>query len=395
MIDVDLKLYGGYIIHLIKSAFSGDAPSKMPEGIDVDILIDVALKHSVANIIYEPLSSLGVLNQDTDRKLKKIYSLAIMNDTVQSQYLELITDAFEKNEIPHCVLKGPVIKGLYPKPDFRQSGDLDIYIPEKYRKKSKEIMTDLGFEIERFNDADADDVYFIGKKIHVELHKILVSNKTPWQAECQKITDRLVTKDGRNYELEMTVEDYYLYMIAHMAKHMMYSGMGIKMLLDVWVYLKKYADIFSRKILNERLELCGLAEFEQNVGKLVRYWFYGESAEEKIQKLGYYVFASGSFGTKKQLDAYFYSQYAGNTNSHAVAKLAYYWDFFFRPYKWMCGRYPVLEKTPVLLPFCWVHRALKTLLFEREKARNIASKYDDADLGESRIIQNFKKEIGL
>ncbi len=392
---IDLILYGGYIIHLIKSAFSGEAPKEMPKDIEVDKLIELAVKHSVANIIYEPLSSLGVMDQDTDRKLGKIYKFAIMNDAVQSHYTELISNEFEKNEIPHCVMKGPVIKELYPRSYFRQSGDLDIFVPEEHRKKSRDIMTGLGFEIERFNDADADDVYFIGKKIHVELHKILVSNKTPWQAECQKITDRLILKNGRKYELEMTPEDYYLYMIAHMAKHMMYSGMGIKMVLDVWVYNGKYADTIDRKILNDRLELCGLSEFEQNVCKLVDYWFYNKSAEKTIQKLSYYVLVSGTFGTKQQLDAYFYSQYAGETNSHMVAKLVYYWDFFFRPYKWMCGRYQILEKIPVLLPFCWVHRALKTLLFEREKAHNIASKYDDADLGESRIIQNFKREIGL
>lgn len=392
---MNLDLYCTCLIKLIKAAFSGDVPENLPTETDVGILLDAAMRHSVANIIYEPLKSLKILKPDAERKLKALYNFALNNDAVQSYYLDIITDTFEKNEIPHCVMKGPVIKELYPRTDFRQSGDLDIFVPDKYREKAKDIMLGMGFKIERFNPVDADDVYLMDKRICVELHRILVSNKTPWQKECQKITERLVLKDGKGYTYKMTDEDYYLYMIAHMAKHMMYSGMGIKMLLDIWVYTEKKSEIFDKSILKERLSLCGLTKFEENIRKLVKCWFEGESAEGLIKELGDYIFSSGTFGTKKQLDAYFYAQNAGKSNNPAVAKAVYYWKFFFMPYKWMCERYPVLKKIPVLLPFCWVHRALKTLIFEREKAQNIAEKYDNVDLAESKKIQKFKKEIGL
>lgn len=392
---MNLDLYCACLIKLIKAAFSGGIPENLPKEINVDILIDAARRHSVANIIYEPLKNLGILGPEYEQKMKTLYNFAIRNDAVQSYYLDIITDAFEKNEIPHCVMKGPVIKTLYPRTDFRQSGDLDIFVPDKYREKAKNVMLGMGFEIERFNPADADDVYIIDKKTHVELHRILVSNKTPWQKECQKITERLVLKEDKQYTYEMTAEDYYLYMIAHMAKHMMYSGMGIKMLLDVWIYMEKKSKILDKNILKERLSHCGLEQFEENIRKLVDFWFNDGPADELIKKLGNYVFLSGTFGTKKQLDAYFYAKNAGKSNSPVIAKTIYYWKFFFMPYKWMCARYPILKKIPVILPFCWVHRALKTLIFEREKSQDIASRYDNVDLAESKKIQEFKREIGL
>lgn len=392
---MNLELYCGCLIQLIRAAFSGETPENLPKEIDIDILLDAAKQHSIANIIYEPLKSMGILDPESEKKLKALYNIALMNDVVQSHYLDIVTDAFEENKIPHCVMKGPVIKEIYPRPDFRQSSDLDIYVSEGYRERARDIMLQLGFKIERFNSADADDVYFIGKKIHIELHRILVSNKTPWQKECQKITDRLVFKENKRYTYEMTAEDYYLYMIAHMAKHMLYSGMGIKMVLDIWVYMKNYSEILDKNILRERLSLCGLEEFEENIQKLMRFWFEDETADDLIKELGNYIFLSGTFGTKKQLDAYFYAQNAGKSNSPVIAKAVYYWKFFFMPYKWMSNRYPILVKIPLLLPFCWVHRALKTLIFEREKAHNISSKYDNVDLGESKKIRNFKKEIGL
>lgn len=392
---MDIKLYENLLIELIKCGLSGETPKEIAQNIDFGVLIEVARKHSVANIIYEPLKKTGVLGASNEQKLKLFYNFAIVNDTVLTHYLDLLSDRFEKEEIPHCVMKGPVIKKLYPRSDFRQSSDLDIFVPKEFRQKAHDIMLDLGFQIERFNAEDADDSYFIEKKVKVELHRILVSNKTPWQEECQKIADRLVLSDNKKFTYEMTKEDYYLYMIAHMAKHMKYSGMGIKMVLDIFVYINRYGDVLDKMLIKERLNKCGLVQFEEKVTALTNYWFGGDSADEFIQKLGDYVFVSGAFGTKKQLDSYFLAEEAGSSDSDFVTKVKYYIKFFFQPYSYMCKKYPVLIKMPFLLPFLWVYRALRTILFDREKAHKIASKYDNVNVSESKRIQKFKEELGL
>lgn len=389
------ELYEKCLINLIKCSILNKMPDELPNDVDISVLYNIAMRHSVGNIIYEPLQKMEILDSKSNELFLKVYYLGIKNDAIQSHYLDLITDNFEKQEIPHCVMKGPVIKKLYPKSELRQSGDLDIYVPEEYREKAKAIMKNLGFNIERFNIEQADDVYYIENKIHVELHRVLVSNETTWQKECQKIVNRLILADRYNYQYIMTIEDYYLYMIAHMAKHMKYSGIGIKMILDVWIYMTKYNDELNWDILKKRLSDCGLDKFEENIRNLVGYWFENKEVNETVIRLGKYIFASGAFGTKEQLDAYFYTLDAGRSNNNTVIKLKYYTRFFFQPYKWMCGRYPILRKFPVLLPFCWVHRTLKTILFDREKTRSIAIKYDNINVEESRKIFEFKKEIGL
>lgn len=189
-------------------------------------------------------------------------------------------------------------------------------------------------------------------KIHVELHRVLISNKTPWQAECQKIVDRLVLADDKKYSYKMTDEDYYLYMIAHMAKHMKYSGFGIKMVIDVWVYMKKYGNTLSRSVLNERLSLCVLDEFEKNILSLTEYWFEDGTASEMIKKLARYVVLSGTFGTREQLDNYVFMEKSGNTNDGFIAKLNCYRNSVFPPFYFMKKNYPILKKYSILLPFC-------------------------------------------
>ncbi len=61
----------------------------------------------------------------------------------------------------------------------------------------------------------------------------------------------------------------------------------------------------------------------------------------------------------------------------------------------MANRYPILNKLPVLLPIMWIHRALKTLLFNKDKAEIIRTRYDNTDISDGQRIIEFKKNIGL
>lgn len=392
---MDASLYEYTLINLVKCGINGSEPNKIDDRVDLKLLCKSARIHSLINVIYEPILKTNMLEPELEKELLQYNNIGIVNDTVQIYYLDQITDLFEKNEIPHCVMKGPILKKLYPETYYRQSSDLDIYVPEKYREKAKDIMLSLGFEIERYRLDDADDVYFIPNKIHVELHRILISSTTPWQKECQKIADRLVPEEGKKYSYKMTDEDYYLYMIAHMAKHMKYSGMGIKMVLDVWIYMRKYGNTLNRSELNEHLSLCGLNEFEKNVLSLTEYWFEDGAASEMIKKLARYVFLSGTFGTREQLDSYFLIENSDGANNKQAAKLNTYRHSLFPTLEAMSRRYSILKKYPALLPILWVYRFFDILIFDRRKFKEVIKRYDDTDLDESKRIFDFKKQIGL
>lgn len=389
-----LKLYLDYTVHLVKCAILDIAPNPIPNEINLNNLMVFAKNHTIENIIYLPLKKLGADNEVMVR-LEEFYNHAIINDATQQYYLEMITDAFEQNRIRHCVMKGPVIKKLYPTSDMRQSGDLDIFVDDCNTEKCRDIMEQLGFETELFDKSAAHDEYKADKTVIVELHRMLISNKCPWDKKCQKIADRLIKSDGCEYRYEMSKEDYYLYMIGHMAKHMKYSGIGIKMFLDVWVYLNAYENLLDKELLKQRLKECGLYEFEQNCVKLCDYWFNDRAADGIIKEMAMYVGASGNFGTNEQLLAGEMANNAGASGNAKAGKMKYYIKMFFQPYKYMANRYPILNKLPFLLPFFWVHRALKTLLFNKEKAEVIRSRYDNTDISYGQKLVNFKKNIGL
>ncbi|MGM9936850.1 MAG: nucleotidyltransferase family protein [Candidatus Ornithomonoglobus sp.] len=358
-------------------------------------MLRIAEQHSIENIAYLSLSKIVDHNNETLELFEEYYNYAVLHDATQQYYLELVIDELEKKEIRHCVMKGPIIKKLYPSSDLRKSRDIDIFVDDDNTEKVRDIMEGLGFSVSYFNKADAHDIYIIDENIKIEIHRTLLSEKCPWDAECQKIVDRLIISPNYKYRYEMSLEDYYLHMIAHMARHMKYSGMGIKMVLDVWIYLRAYNNILRWDILNEHLRDCGLDKFEKNIRELCGYWFEGCKASETVERLAFYIGASGNFGTKTQEIAGEMAQNAGRSSNKNVSRIVYFFKVFFWPYKQMRERYKVLKAIPVLLPFCWIDRAYKALRFKKETVEHVIEKYDDADMEFGKEIIEFKKEIGL
>lgn len=390
-----LETYLDYTLHLVKCAMLGTEPMAVPENINLKQLLEFAREHTIENIIYVPLSKLETNDSEAMSLFEELHNHAIINDATQQYYLEIVTDELEAQGIRHCIMKGPVIKKLYPSSDMRQSGDLDIFVDDENTEKVLEIMESLDFKAESFNKANSHDEYKIDQNIIIEIHRSLISNKCEWQSECQKISNRLVPTDGCKHRYDMTKEDYYLYMIGHMAKHMKYTGMGIKMVLDVWVYLNAYNDILDWDKLNGFLNDCGLLEFEKNIKLLCDYWFNGKGAEGKIKAMSEYIALSGNFGTEEQLLAGEMAQNAGGMDNKTVSKVIYYIKLFFLPYSHMRERYPVLKNAPVLLPFFWIYRAVNTAFFNKEKADLIKNRYENTDLEYGKKIIEFKKNIGL
>ena len=390
-----MDIYVNYLINLLKSAILGTEPLKIPEGVELSALFKMAKRHSVANILYNSLAKLDIADKKALSSFEQEYARALYLEVKQQYYFEMVCAALEKNNIRYIPMKGIVIKPLYPSPDMRLSGDLDIFIDEENCVRVKQILEQLGFETKVFNESVGHDEYIIDNAVVVEIHRKLVSNKCPWDEKCQEITTRVCPEEPYQYRYKMSDEDYYLYMIAHMAKHMKYSGAGIKMVLDVWVFLRHYADKLDMDGLSECLKYCGLDKFDANVRALVDYWFNDKEADELTKKLADYIVQSGSFGTHKQLVALEMAQNAMGTENRTISALNYYIKIFFMPYNQMKESYPVLKKLPVLLPFLWVYRAFKTIFFKKEKAEKIKNRYKDANMQYGKELIEFKKQIGL
>ena len=86
-------------------------PSNIRDIRDVSLL---AVHHQVANILYLALQNSSCTDDTAMPQLETIYNQAVAADAAQGYYLEMVKGLLEENGIDYCILKGWVVKALYP-----------------------------------------------------------------------------------------------------------------------------------------------------------------------------------------------------------------------------------------------------------------------------------------
>lgn len=385
-----------YLIEVLRCAITGEAVGDLPADIDEIEFFEFCKRHKMSNIVYKTLKNR--LSKDIVAKYEAIYNKEIYIKGLQQYYLETIENSFEENKIDYLLLKGRELEVLYPSEDMRSSSDIDIYIGKDTPQRAKQIMEDIGFVVRAYSDFNDDhDEYIAGNAVLCELHRVLIQDRCSWQEECNKIPQRLLLCDDKKHRFRMTNEDFYVYNLAHTAKHMKLSGIGIRVILDQWLIYRKYKDVFDWEVLDERLKLCGLYEFEQNIRELFLYWFEKKQPQnpDKIHNMAIYIAESGWIGTYKQFIATDFAENAGKSSSKLTANLKKCINIIFSPYPSMVERYPILERKRWLTPFCRVHRAFCAIVHKRDLIRQVTGEYDGADLDYGKKLLEFKKSIGL
>lgn len=390
---MDIKLYTDYLVHILKSAIDGQTPDPIPDGIDENEFLRFCVFHKLENIVY--LTVGNNLSENAQKIMSERYNRSVFVSATQTYYLEEVENALAQNGIDYLVLKGREIVKLYPSEDMRQSADFDIYLGRENSKKAKDIMLGLGFEILSYTDTDEHDEYIADKVAMCEIHPVLIQNNHPWQTECNRISERLVKNEDKPHELKMSNEDFFLYNLAHTAKHMKFAGIGIRAFLDMWLIYKTYGESLNWDYLNKKLELANLDEFEKNTRKLCEYWFCGKETDKTIEAMAVYVAESGWVGTHEQEKSTALAEAAGKTESVQAAKLGKFKEMFFAPYDAMVVRYPILKKHKWLLLFCRIHRAIRAIIKRRDVIRDVAKDLESGDMQTGKAIIDLKKSIGL
>ena len=377
--------------NLINCCISVVTGKHMPVTVsDFESFYSFCLAHKLENIAWLCLSETE--SNDTMILFKDKYNQSILNDAAQQYYLSMIQETFAQKGIDYLLLKGCIMKKLYPSPDLRQSSDMDIYIGKENTYKAKSIMEEIGFENVTFSDTDNTDNYKADNFSYVELHKNLISKDYPWKEECNKILQRLIPVG--NHEYVMSNEDFYIFMVCHIAKHMKGRGIGIRAILDVWIYLRHYRNM-DWDAIHDIFEKCSLTKFHEKLLKLIDFWFEEKTADEEIEQLGLYIAMSGWDGLDIQKESSSINTLVGITGSKFYLKLKIYLGAAFMNKKEMSERYPILNKLPILLPFCWAHRAVNAVFNKRDVINDVLHQYDDIDISETKKINEFRCEIGL
>ena len=241
----------------------------------------IAKKHNLVSIMAQAMEKLG-FESDSDiwkRWLKEKNQL-IYKSVLMDVEREAIQDFFEKNNIWYMLLKGMVIRKYYPAPELREMADNDILFDNKYSKEVYEFMTARGYKYDDYNKGYHDE-YLKPPAYNFEMHRQLVSSKErpKWYEYYKDVKSILINDANGKNQFYFSDNDFYVYFIVHTYKHFLNSGMGLRTVLDVYLYVSNLQEKLDFDYIEEQLKKLDAYDFEQTF-RSIAFKMFGENAKE-------------------------------------------------------------------------------------------------------------------
>jgi hypothetical protein len=363
---------------------------------DFVTLFRIAQFHSLENMIYYAIKrGLIKVSDDILFKINKIHDTQVFKAALQDSELEAIVIKLDKANIKHMPLKGSIIKNLYPSIDMRSMADLDILIEKGRLKEVTPIMKDLGYTVKSLSGNH--DVYLKLPFMNIEMHRKMIDESYEMSKYYKSIWDKVELVEGKNNQYCLNDNDFYIYMIAHCAKHYKHAGTGIRSVLDIYVYLHHKNHLLAWDYINQELNKLKILLFANNIKQLAYIWFGNEKTSNVFEIMSDYIINSGTYGTS--LNSYIIKGFMDSdlTNEKGLnkRKLRYLLSRAFPGYKIMKRMYPSLKYFFFLLPVYWILRLIKAIIIKRKNIKgqiNQISSIKQADINQ---IKKVKKETGL
>lgn len=370
-----MKNLFGVFTKLIKPVLCGEDPNGEFEFSDAEIaeIFDLSLKHDIVQIAGHALKNGGyLLGSDFEAVFTNYIMAAVFRYEKMKYELERINKIFNEEQIEFVPLKGSVLREYYSEPWLRTSCDIDVLVRKSDVSGAVQALCNAGYEKEP-DQTKHDHSFMTPGGVHVELHYDL--NTHGYLAKADKILsivwDYTTKVDG--FRCNMTNEMFVFYHIAHMAKHFVHGGCGIRPIADLYVIRKKMP--FDGKVLKDMLNKASMDKFYGYVSMLCDVWFEDKQHNNVTHQMEEFILTGGVYGT--------YENSATVNAANGESKIRSFLKLAFLSFENLSIIYPQLKKTPILFPFFQVKRWFGLLNKEKRKkiaditnARNIVEKAD-------------------
>ena len=362
--QTNLRGLGMEAAYLSCCALHGEVPRC--ESFDLNELYRFCKFHSITAIVTMALEEVwkrDPAEEDVMKLWRQSRDKAIRKNVLLNAERQRILGFLESIGCWYMPLKGSLLQFDYPKFGMRQMGDNDILCDPEKTEEIYRFMLDSGYSCELHNQGNHDE--FIRQPVYnFEIHRSLFKPETAPElaAYYADIHSRALKDPDNGYGYHMNREDFYIYLTAHAYRHFVVSGIGIRNLLDVYVFLSKYQGALNWEYIRQELIKVGAADFE-GWCRRISFVLFGdpnstpEISEEDLDVLDAF-FASGTFGTEEQLLRKAMEANAGKSGGRG----GYFLRRLFPSQELLSVMYPVVKGRKWLVPFVWVYRLAKSVL---------------------------------
>ena len=322
--------------------------------------------------------------------LQQRYYRGVFQAVAQDKEGKLLLDALENAGMDAIPLKGWLLRRLYPEFSMRSMSDLDVLLRDYDWERLLELMTGLGYASGGHSTWKHDEFRKREIGITAEMHKRLTDDSGRIQKWEKTLWSRASAEEGYKHIFRMCDEDFYIFHILHMHKDMTNGHIGLRRLADTRLYLRAHPDM-DRAYIEKQFAEMGVLEFARRIERVTAVCAGEAEADEASLMLLHHACTDGIFGTGA---SYKLSRAARSTDgSFKKGKFLSVLSAVFLPYSRMKAHFPILQKLPFLLPFCWIVRLFRS----RKGVKGKLKKLDYSDLSEEdfRYMQDLLKAAGI
>ena len=334
--------------------------------VDWQKLIETAKRQNILSMICDKLIGLHKEIEVTAEASQELY-LSMMKQVylTSKKFMQAMNmlELMSENEIKVVVLKGCALRDLYPVPEWRTMGDIDVLISPSDMEKTKKLFAENGYEVKGTIKRELD---------------CYKEKNIPWEIKCSleaefkesyEKWDDIYFNSAKQWKYNQYMPSSTLlfqHIIVHTANNLVSIGAGIRNLCDISLCMKKMPDIDYRAV-KEACENEGFIKVYNALISCAGRWFdvdvSNTGAEiidnEAVDNIIEYMLSETIYG-KCNADNRLMNWTVRQDDNISIWR-----KVFFPSVKLMKMPYPYLKKYPFLLPVAWIQRAYDAIFKQK------------------------------
>ena len=368
----------GYVLYLLKKSLGVISDNDPGYNVTAKTVENVIIQSGIILTVY------GQLPQDMKKDLEELYYKTVKQSVLQKYEGERILGALGGAGFECIALKGWELGKLYPGSVMRQMADLDILVRPYEYDKIKKIMQSLGYSSGDESSWMHDN--FTKNEITVEMHKRMTDDSGQIREWEETVWDR--AERNENNVCRMATEDVYIFHYIHLYKDFKNGSFGLRRVVDGWLLQKQE---FDKEFADKELEKLGLKVFAEKMINFSRACMGEIPFEADHEILLNHAFKHGINGSDRSYKA---GRIASMSDkSMKRGKVRSFLSAVFLPFSRMKAQFPVLQRWPVLLPFCWIIRIFSLLRHAKEHVSKLD--YRNIDEKDYNEMKEFFRAGGI
>lgn len=276
-----------YKAYLDFMCFALDPSQPLPDShttIDWSSFYQFCMRQSVAGVVFDGLerSGLHIPQQVLFEWISTVERMKATNKLVDRRCHQ-ISRFWEQQGYRSCILKGQANAMMYPRPELRSPGDIDIWVDGHTNSIDSTDKQDYSIDIIRIAQREAPEGHYslhhvtmpVFPDTSVEVHYRPVFLDNWWKdKKLKRYTDgekdtqfaNVVTlSDGKTEIHALTDEFNAVFLLLHMWHHLLSTRNNLKQLIDYYYLLKRGFTASQRESITRVFHELGVLKYARGI----------------------------------------------------------------------------------------------------------------------------------